>query len=214
MHKHCKHIAIVVLLFSTCFAYAVDLYEYPIEYSVLQTADSLIHADIGLSEKTGRNDGKHIRKYHEAIGLNYNNHYPYCQMFISWAFWQAGGQTFKGIKPLATAGSQRCFQNFRRYGKQSDREARKGDLLIFRVPRTNRGHSTYIVGVINGTTFETAEANTSNGLVGSQREGNGNYYRVRDISTRYGRLTAYGFCGWEYVKEIWPFKNLHRVMSE
>ena len=48
----------------------------------------IARAEIGVREKSGRNDGKRVEQYLHCVGLNRGE--PYCAAFVSFCFKQAG----------------------------------------------------------------------------------------------------------------------------
>ena len=44
--------------------------------------------EVGVRERTGRNDGTRVEEYLHAVGLNRGD--PWCAAFLSWVFKQAG----------------------------------------------------------------------------------------------------------------------------
>lgn len=193
-------ILIVVVLTSS-----KPIYEVPIKASVLRDSEYIMLSQVGLQEKHGRNDGEHIRQYHKVIGLAYSNtktNYPYCMMGQAWFIWVANDSSFKGIETIKTAGTRKAFNNFKNNGtKRLNGTPQVGDFIFWTMPRSVSGHVERIIRVINEVTFETVGCNTSNGKTGSQREGNGNFKRIRRIDTRLGSLCFLGFGGWKVIND-------------
>lgn len=67
-----------------------------------------------------------------------------------------------------------------------------GSLVIWRNGETNTGHVGFVTKEWSGATGKTFEANTSSGIRGDQRNGDGFYRRTRSIvSTEYFRIVAF-----------------------
>jgi hypothetical protein len=68
----------------------------------------------------------------------------------------------------------------------------RGDLGAFRNGKTWKGHLCGVDSVIDRRTIRTLEANTSSGAGGSQRDGDGFFYRIRTLSLySYFRLVGF-----------------------
>lgn len=200
---------LLLLLLIVVLTSSKPIYEVQIKASVLRNSEKIMLSQVGLKEKHGRNDGEHIRQYHKVIGLGYSNtktNYPYCMMAQAWFIWVANDSSFNGVETIKTAGTRKAFNNFKTFGtKRLNGKPHVGDLIFWGVPRSVSGHVERIITIIDEVTFETVGCNTSNGLSGSQREGNGNYKRVRRIDTRLGKLCFIGFGGWRVINDGFVF---------
>ncbi|HAT76044.1 MAG TPA: hypothetical protein DCS19_04175 [Flavobacterium sp.] len=198
-----KLIIILVLAFCSLGSLpAVERYELPMPKRLVDSSANVMMKHVGLKEAKSRNDGEHIREYHKAIGLGYSDkkeNYPYCQMAQSYFFWVANGKSWQNLEVLKTAGSQECFRRFKKSGKKTPPVGQKNDLLFFYIPNTVKGHTERIIAIMATGKYQTMGCNTGNGKIGSQREGSGNYIRIRSINERYGSLIIKGFGGFQYV---------------
>jgi hypothetical protein len=137
---------------------------------------------VGIKEKTGKNDGYFIEIFQKSVGIA--PHAPYCAAFVSYDL-TAAHTTY----PKVRSGLARSFKLTNSikaidvyYGAA---HVPKGSLMGFENIGTYSGHIEITVKDSKGSIIETIGANTSNGLQGSQSDGNGIYRRTR-------RLVPYG----------------------
>ena len=128
------------------------------------------------------NGSKYGRWYAEVSGSSYygSNGVPYCAMFVSWVFNQAG-QDLPGL-PTAGCGDIRNA-NRNTSSHINRRDARPGDVVLFRwdgnVNDFSYSDHVGIVELNRGSYIQTIEGNTSSGTSGSQSNGGGVYRRTR-----------------------------------
>lgn len=168
-------------------------YELPAEKKLITEVVTIARSQVGLKEITGNNDGLHIEKYLNSVGLR--GRYPYCAAGIYWCFVKATNnlqmqQTEIPIKKTASANA--IFDDAKRKGNPTLYLAKTGDLLVWKLPKSYSGHIEIIVRSINAGIYLTIGFNTSNGNV---RDGEGNYYRYRSIFDSIGRLNVRGIVG-------------------
>lgn len=137
----------------------------------------IMQSRVGIVEKS-RNSGPQIDQWLSSVGLRPGN--PYCAACISHALKQAGVTSPKIMSGLA--------MSFRTKGsfKATDvingtKTVLPGDLPIWQKGNSIFGHIGVAERRIDRRTIVTIEANTSSGLRGSQRDGNGVYRRTRKI---------------------------------
>ena len=140
--------------------------------------------EIGKHELTGNNDGKHVKEYLASVGINFRA--PYCMAFQHWAFMKAGFVPF-----LKSGSTGAVWQSAKRNGTRVKPIPDKHSLIFWH--RGNAGHVGRIDSVGFNGWVKTIEGNTSNGLKGSQAEGNGNYIRMRNYKQRLGKINCVGF---------------------
>ena len=190
----------------------------PIDRKVIDNSFDIMESQIGLQERTGRNDGPHIEDYHALYHLRYKSkgkNYPYCQMAQGYWLYKANGDSWEGIEFMKTAGTMRAVRWALKQGKLSDNELpiKKHDLLYWKKPGTAYGHVERAYNDFDGLSGRTIGANTSNGLKGSQREGDGIFERYRDFSKPIGSLHPYAIIHFDLTETpVTPFKNEHRVV--
>lgn len=138
--------------------------------------------EIGYSRWTDPQQGtKYGRWYAQITGSSYYgaNGVPYCAMFVSWVFDQAGAS----CAGLPEAYCPYIINKARSAGRiiSSKYDAQPGDVILF---DWDGGESDH-VGIVEkncGSYVQTIEGNTSGGSSGSQSNGGGVYRRTRDWS--------------------------------
>jgi len=131
--------------------------------------------EVGVREKSGRNDGREVEMYLQATGLGKGN--PWCAAFVRWCFDQAG------IKTTITAWSPTAHNpKDVVYYKEWKKNAQHGDVFTLYYYKIGRiGHTGFVNKVYNDNSMvETVEGNT-NGE--GSREGDGVYIKFRPIKT-------------------------------
>lgn len=138
-------------------------------------------AEVGVREKTGRNDGE-VDKYLRAVGLG-GSRAPYCAAFVHWVGMQALGDANPyprtAWSPSMVAGGRRVTGDFRPLG---------GEAFGIWFSSKNRVAHTGIVEKREGASLVTIEGNTSgDAAAGSaaDREGGGVYRKRRHLRTIY-----------------------------
>lgn len=128
---------------------------------------AIASAELGVREKTGKNDGHRVEEYLKTVGLRKGE--PYCAAYISWVFKQAGypaprtgwSPSLFPKKLLVTGPSPAVvfgiyFPDLKRVGHCGFVKRVKGDWII------------------------SLEANTN---IAGSREGEGVHSRLRHIKT-------------------------------
>lgn len=140
-------------------------------------------AEIGYSRWNDPLNGtKYGRWYAKDHGAYFGtNGVPYCAMFVSWVFAQAG-QKAPGL-PTAACGNIRNAAKGTKYHIKDKKKAKPGDIVLFRWDgdANNFSYSDH-VGIVEkncGSYIQTIEGNTSSGNSGSQGNGGGVYRRTR-----------------------------------
>jgi len=174
-------------------------------------------AQIGKTEKTGRNDGEHIKEYHKLYHLAYRDegkNYPYCQMAQGYWLYIANESLWDCIEFMKTAGTLKAVRLALKQGLEIESAAiKKHDLLYWKKPGTNQGHVERAIEDFKNGCGRTIGANTSNGLRGSQREGDGIFERYRDFNKNLSKLKPYAVIHWNIEhSDITPFTNNHRIV--
>jgi hypothetical protein len=135
---------------------------------------------IGVTEKTGKNDGKDIEAYIASVGLDAKGGYPYCACFVYWVGKEAIGKSpypRSAWSPDMVVGGQRVTESTTIKG---------GEAFGIWFSSKGRIAHTGLVESRNGSNLITIEANTSaNAAVGSaaDRDGQGVYRKRRHWRT-------------------------------
>lgn len=150
----------------------------------------ILESQLGLTERTGRNDGPHIDAYLASTGLGPG--YPYCYAGIYWSGREAARITGLPNPLPRTASTQKAFDvAMQRSLDVEPPPFKPGDVLIWRIPKKYQGHAETVV---SGNRYKvvTIGMNTSSGKAGSQRNGGGNYRRTRVLTAPLGRMYLRG----------------------
>lgn len=167
--------------------YASQSYPSNLQENVLFCADGYSY----VREHTNRNDSPEIDSWLKYIGLP--KHQPYCAAFAI-SMYSCGN--YNEDSPLPKIGRvsaqyKAAQKNPYKYKvipavrvKQRIDKLHPADLACWAkgVAAGNfNGHEGIVIYQIDYQTFKTIEANTGPGEAGSQREGNGVYYRIRKL---------------------------------
>lgn len=192
----------VLFALSALFLFAVAVAAQPIRVVLVSSGQlwerSLTHAasQVGVRERTGRNDGPEVEAYLRSVGLTRGN--PYCQAAQYWAFSIAARQLMlplTAIPILRTGSTQRAFDHAVRNGVRTALRPQRGDLITWRSHKGYSGHVERVIEVRTGGWVKTIGFNTSAGKRGSQRDGGGVHIRYRNWITPDMRMLVRGFIG-------------------
>jgi len=142
------------------------------ERSMLEKRAAIIRRatiELGVRERTGRNDGKKVEMYLASVGLKAGN--PYCAAFISWLY------KMEGYAKPRSGWSPDLFPNAR-----LARSALPGNVLGIYFPEKKRIAHVGLIIKQEGDWVSSIEANTN---VAGSREGDGVYKKLRHIRTIY-----------------------------
>ncbi|QNK64806.1 peptidoglycan-binding protein [Pedobacter sp. PAMC26386] len=130
---------------------------------------NIARGEIGVREKTGRNDGLRVETYLSVVGLKKGQ--PYCAGFISWVYKQAGFLVPKsGWSPALFPSSRLAWS------------ALQGNLIAVYFPKLKRIAHVGLIERLDGDWCVSIEGNTN--LQGSN-EGDGVYRKRRHLKTIY-----------------------------
>lgn len=150
---------------------------------------ALAHTYVGVTEKTGKNDGKEVEMFLRYVGLSKGN--PYCAAFVSYCIGRSNVH-----EPMIISASARQFvtaKSIKAYyvltGKYT---VPPGSICIWQRGNGWQGHVGFTTRQLSSSTFRTIEANTSSGDRGSQYDGGGVWERTRQIVlTNHFRIIAF-----------------------
>ncbi|HUN04611.1 MAG TPA: hypothetical protein PLS00_17305 [Niabella sp.] len=140
-------------------------------------------SQIGVREKTGKNDGEDIEKYLKTVGLGKG--YAWCAAFVKWALTDGiiNSDAAKLINGMAL--SLHKAEKVIYFKGTYKMELLPADVFTLWYKNLGRiGHTGFFNGWANKAagTYYTVEGNTS---TGGSREGDGVYLRIRDIKSTY-----------------------------
>lgn len=135
---------------------------------------------IGVTEKTGRNDGEPIKTFLGLYGLKEGN--PYCAAAVGYIFWA------NGIKTNVTPWSPTTFniKDIVFYKKEFKKTPLAGaDVISFYFPSMKRiAHCGFWDKEHNQGMYESVEFNTSGGS-GINRDGGGVFRKIRSYNATF-----------------------------
>ncbi len=141
------------------------------------TLRQIYTSQIGVREKTGKNDGKEVEMYLKSVGLGKG--YAWCSAFVHWCLDSAK------IRNTVTAWSPSAVNvnNYVYRAQRFDKEPISGDVFTLYYTSLGRiGHTGFFDERINGKTFYSVEGNTNDAL---SREGDGVYKKIRSFNAIY-----------------------------
>lgn len=183
-------ISLTSAIWSKPLKYQLECKQYLLDFS----RDSLL-AQMGIKEKTGHNDGE-CEKYQKLFGLK---NQPYCAMGQYWCFW-VNAYSLKDIPLIKSALAQAHFNYAKKSGVQVPYRPDVDDLIVWGYSGKSSGHIERVTEVLASGFVKTAGFNTSNGKAGSQREGNGNFLRIRHLYNPVGLMLVKGLVGFKSNK--------------
>lgn len=151
----------------------------PTSLEVLSLSYDILMKQVGTKEKTGHNDGD-VVKYLNSIGLGAGN--AYCLAGQYYCFEEASKELNRPNPLYKTGLTKRLIRFAEDHAVPVEFKPAKHDLICWRHHDPDiRGHVERIIDIITPRLVRTVGFNTSNGKIGSQREGDGVFIRVRKI---------------------------------
>lgn len=134
-------------------------------------------SQIGVREKTGKNDGQEVEMYLKTVGLGKG--YAWCSAYVKWCLVQAEiPNTINAWSPTAENKKHIVFSN-----RKFNEEPLPGDVGTLYYSKLKRiGHTYFFHQKINESVYESVEGNTS---TQGSREGDGVYRRIRSFNSTY-----------------------------
>ena len=163
-----------------------ERYEIRCNNALLLKSEQYAKSQIGVTERTGHNDGPQISAYLKSVGINFPAAYCYAGQY--WCFDQAA-KDLKMKNPLPKSGmANSAFAHARKHGRKTKYIAHRHDLITWKVRKGWSGHIERIISVSENGNVQTIGFNTSKGTSGSQSNGGGVYVRYRNIYHPLSRL--------------------------
>jgi len=138
--------------------------------AILICRQKLVHIaqkEVGIREKTGKNDGSRIEEYLAAVKLKRGN--PYCAAFLSWIYMQEGfAKPRSGWSPDLVPRSRLTH------------DALPANIFGIYYPELRRIAHVGMIESVQHSWAVTLEANTN---VAGSREGEGVYRKRRHLKT-------------------------------
>lgn len=169
-------------------------YLLPCPPELLSKSEEILLNQVGTKEATGHNDGD-VVKYLSAIGLGAGN--AYCLAGQVYCFIEAAKELGIPAIPIPRQGlTKKLIEYAKLKGIEVTPQPKQYDLICWRYPNNIKGHVERIVKVLGPNKVQTVGFNTSNGLQGSQREGDGVFVRTRYLNKKLGEMDCVALLGW------------------
>lgn len=158
---------------------------------------SAVHAQIGVREATGRNDGPMVKRFLQSVNLREGN--PWCYALQYWGFYVS----FDKPPMLRTGLVRAAWHDAVRRGTVVPYVPEIGDLIAYGYPRTTSGHIERIDSVGRAGWVRTDAGNTiKDGARGSEREGGGAYHKWRNVLHPLGKMYTLGLIGRKHERTM------------
>lgn len=198
-----KRIYILVLLlavFGNIESFSIGKYLIPCNEKLLSASQDSLLAQVGVRERTGRNDGIKVEQYLNSVGLSKGN--PYCAAGQYWCFRSSCKDlklTVSEIPIYRTGSTVKMFNEGMKIEIKQTPKPKCNDLIFWRRPNTWTGHVERIIEVFKAGWIRTVGFNTSSGVSGSQNDGEGVFIRKRNVNHFLGRMAVRGYLGFNPI---------------
>jgi len=199
-----KFLAVIFFSFLTAATIQATVvrYELPCLKSITIVSYQILMEQIGVRELTGHNDGIMIEKYLASAGLNPKGRYPYCasgQVYCYRASAYKLGLDYSNVPVPRTGLARGIWFHAIKKGSFTKPLPQINDLIIWGDPASLSGHIERIVAVKPGGWVKTVGFNTNCGTGGTDWEGGGVCYKVRNVYQHLGRNKLLGFVGFKNI---------------
>jgi hypothetical protein len=194
-----KKIIVILMIFLciTSDSFSFEKYKLACNSKLLYKSREILIGEIGVREKSGRNDGPKIEAYLASVGLKKG--LPYCAAGQYWCFERAAELLGidKSAIPLARTGLANSMFNAAQKGKKVRYKPEKDDLVVWKSINSFNGHIERIIETGKAGWTYTVGFNTSGNCAGSQNEGEGVFKKRRNVYQPISRLMIRGLIGFE-----------------
>ncbi len=138
---------------------------------------AIYKSQLGVREKTGRNDGKDVEKYLASVNLGKG--YAWCAAFVHWCLAEAG------VKNSITAWAPTAHnkKNIAYFKGKFKKEPQQADVITLYYANKGRiGHTGFFDHMQSKNMTANYEGNTNRG---NSNEGDGVYLTFRPVKTLY-----------------------------
>lgn len=169
-------------------ATAQTKYLLPCSRTVLTSSYEVLKQQVGVVEKTGKNDGIQVEKYLASVGLKKGN--PYCNAGQYYCFAEVTPKP-----PMVRSGLAISSYNLAKAkGDKVEFKPEVHDLVIWNIAGTIFGHVERIIAVGQKGWVTTIGFNTSSS---DPRNGNGVWIKKRCLYHPLARMHIKGLVGWK-----------------
>jgi len=191
---------LLVIISVAVSAVAQERYVLPCRSDLFYKFVEVRESQLGVREKTGRNDGE-VTKYWKDLGYK-GSGFSYCNFGLVWS-WHLAAKML-GIDtafiPVPNSGLARSSYTFaKKYGTRTNYSVYFGDNLVYKYG-TWQGHVESVDSVLKNGWVYTVGFNTSGNASGSQSNGNGVHRKKRNYLMPTERMKMLGLVGFELVE--------------
>lgn len=162
---------LLILIVQSADSVAFESYELFCDEALLVESEKIALTQIGITEKTNRNDGE-VEKYLQAVGLSKGN--PYCAAGVYWCFVKAA-EVLKydaNTLPIPKTGLvAKILKYAKAKGTKTKLSAREHSLLIWLNTNKRRGHIERIYRVRQAGWVDAIGFNTTSPDKSDKKEG-------------------------------------------
>ncbi len=176
---------IIFILMTSCLQSQMR-YELECDKELLKKSEEIARNQVGVLEKSNRNDGKRIAEYLRSVGIN--SPAPYCAAGVYYCFCMAKDEVGGNI-PIVRSGVAIRIYFEAKAGRKSRYSPERHDLIVWKRSKTWQGHIERIVEVGRGGWVRTVAFNVRQG--GKE----GVFYKRRNVFHPLGRLGILGLVG-------------------
>lgn len=154
--------------------------------------DSAI-AQIGIIERTGRNDGAKIEKYLKSTFTN--NSSPYCAAAVYWCFYSAAIDLKLKINHIPikrTALANSIFNDAALRGEKAKYIPREHSLIVWKFPNSSFGHIERIINVEKAGWVTTVAFNVCGYSSKYRKQVEGVFLKKRNVFHPLGKMRIRG----------------------
>ena len=186
---------LIFWLIAASFAFSKEKYELKCPQSLIDASLDSAISQVGVIERSNRNDGKDIRRYLSLFNLPEGS--PYCAAGVYWSFFVSARALSlpDSVIPIAkTPLANGIFNSAKIDGVKTPFIARKNDLIIWRKRKSAFGHIERIIATCEGGWVKTIAFNSSQ-IQSDGKKVEGVFIQRRNINHPLGRLLIRGLVG-------------------
>ena len=197
MHSRILLCAILIMImFAKSFGF--DKYEVECREDLLDKSEKVLFSQLHTVENH-ENKGKKINKYLSSVGLSPGH--PYCAAGQYFCFYKASKELSldESKIPLYKTGLANLIYNKAvTKGRRSVPVPQKHDLVVWRLPRSWKGHIERVIKTGEAGWIQTIGFNVTKNIKGRKKEGV--FKKRRNIYHPLGRMLVRGLIGFKKNK--------------
>lgn len=190
---------IIIFITITYYSFSQTKYILPCDAQLLMASLDTAMKCVGVTEETGRNDGKEIESYLHSVERKKGD--AYCAAGQYYCFYVSAialNMPITEIPIKRTGIANEVFEDAKKRGRRVKYNAKKHDLIVWRRNGTPFGHIERIVESNKAGWVLTITFNTSQYFIGKGRV-EGVFIKRRNIYHALGKMRVRGIVGF-YIK--------------